>query len=102
MLQFTLEKGKRFLTLTLKERARSSGCTFCGACMTGCRVGAKNTLDKNYLHLAEQLGAEILPESKVIDVIPNGLKGDNGYEVIIKKVQNGFLPKRASKQKVLF
>ncbi|MBL4636844.1 MAG: GMC family oxidoreductase [Kofleriaceae bacterium] len=45
-----------------------SGCTFCGACMTGCRVGAKNTLDKNYLYLAEGLGCEILAETEVSDV----------------------------------
>jgi cholesterol oxidase len=38
-----------------------TGCTECGSCMTGCRVGAKNTLVKNYLHLAELAGAQIHP-----------------------------------------
>ena len=38
-----------------------TGCTECGACMTGCRVGAKNTLVKNYLGLAERAGATVLP-----------------------------------------
>lgn len=42
-----------------------SGCTFCGACMTGCNVGAKNTLDRNYLYLAERAGAEVLAEREV-------------------------------------
>ena len=44
---------------------RRTGCTFCGACMTGCRVGAKNSLDRNYLHLAERLGVEVLAETEV-------------------------------------
>ncbi len=47
-----------------------SGCTFCGACMTGCKHGAKNTLDRNYLWLAERLGCEIHPETLVTDVRP--------------------------------
>jgi cholesterol oxidase len=45
-----------------------SGCTFCGACMTGCRHGAKNTLDQNYLFLAEKLGVRVEPETEVTAV----------------------------------
>ena len=47
-----------------------TGCTHCGQCMTGCRHNAKNTLDKNYLYLAQQLGAKILAEREVFDVLP--------------------------------
>ena len=47
-----------------------TGCTECGACMTGCRVGAKNTLVKNYLYLAEQQGAKVLPLTTVTAVRP--------------------------------
>ena len=39
-----------------------SGCLQCGACMTGCRHNAKNTLPKNYLGLAESAGAKVFPE----------------------------------------
>ena len=46
------------------------GCNFCGACMTGCRIGAKNTLDKNYLYFAEKNGAEVRPETEVTAVRP--------------------------------
>ena len=42
-----------------------TACTECGACMTGCRVGAKNTLVKNYLHLAERAGAKVEPMTTV-------------------------------------
>lgn len=62
-----------------------SGCTFCGACMTGCRHQAKNTLDKNYLYLAQQLGAEIIAEQEVVDVRPSGNPdGSEGYELRIQ------------------
>ena len=57
------------------------GCNFCGACMTGCRVGAKNTLDQNYLYLAEKHGAEVRPETEVIAVRP---KDGGGYHVETK------------------
>ncbi len=61
-----------------------TGCIFCGACMTGCRYNAKNTLDKNYLYLARQQGAEVLAEHQVVDVIPQGEQGEHGYDVVYK------------------
>jgi cholesterol oxidase len=68
-----------------------TGCTFCGSCMVGCPVGAKNTLDKNYLHLAEGLGARIIPETEVTGVRPS----NGGYEVFARK-STGFLhPEKA-------
>ena len=45
-----------------------SGCLQCGACMTGCRHNAKNTLPKNYLGLAEKAGAKVFPEHTVTRV----------------------------------
>ncbi|WP_430333675.1 GMC family oxidoreductase N-terminal domain-containing protein [Rhodococcus sp. ACT016] len=42
-----------------------TGCIECGECMTGCRHGAKNTLIKNYLGLAEKAGATIVPMTTV-------------------------------------
>ncbi|MFJ6420428.1 GMC oxidoreductase [Streptomyces hydrogenans] len=41
-------------------------CTECGECMTGCRHGAKNTLNENYLHLAERAGAVVHPMTSVV------------------------------------
>lgn len=59
-----------------------TGCTTCGACMVGCRVGAKNTLDKNYLYFAEQRGTKVMAETRVVSVRPLGaLDGSEGYEV---------------------
>ena len=49
---------------------RRTTCTQCGSCMTGCRVGAKNTLVKNYLALAERLGVRIEPMRTVVEVRP--------------------------------
>ena len=62
------------------EGPERTGCTFCGACMTGCRVGAKNTLDLNYLHLAEAGGCELQAETEVVHVRPEG----NGYKLECK------------------
>ena len=47
-----------------------TGCIFCGGCMLGCRHGAKNTLDRNYLYLAEQRGLQVHTEAEVTHVAP--------------------------------
>lgn len=54
------------------------GCHLCGRCLTGCPHGSKNTLDKNYLYLAERLGASILPLRKVTNILP---LANGGYQV---------------------
>jgi cholesterol oxidase len=59
-----------------------TGCMQCGRCMVGCPHGAKNTLVKNYLWLAEHNGAEVVAERMVTDVRPLGAAdGSDGYAV---------------------
>lgn len=54
------------------EGPERSGCLQCGSCMTGCRHGAKNSIDLNYLHLAEGRGALVFPEHEVVDIQRSG------------------------------
>lgn len=68
-----------------------TGCTFCGACMTGCRHNAKNSLDKNYLYLAEQLGVEVIAEHEVLDVVPiTANDTQKGYQIKFKPSTRSF------------
>ncbi|MEU4244366.1 GMC family oxidoreductase [Actinoplanes sp. NPDC026619] len=57
-----------------------TGCTECGNCMIGCKVGAKNRLDVNYLYLAEKAGATVHPDTEVTAVRPL----DDGWLVSVK------------------
>ncbi len=57
------------------------GCTQCGGCMVGCRFDAKNTLDKNYLYLAEQAGARVVADTQVVDIQPTG----DGYRITTRR-----------------
>ncbi|MFC7447730.1 GMC family oxidoreductase N-terminal domain-containing protein [Rhodococcus daqingensis] len=59
-----------------------TGCIECGECMTGCRHGAKNTLVKNYLGLAEKAGATIIPMTTV-----TGLHeaSDGSWDVVTRR-----------------
>lgn len=58
------------------------GCQQCGACMTGCRFNAKNTLPKNYLGLAESAGARVFPEHTVVRIEE---RGSEGWKVTARK-----------------
>jgi cholesterol oxidase len=60
------------------EGPTRTGCVRCGACMIGCRFNAKNTLDKNYLWLAERRGARILADTEVTAV---RARREGGYRV---------------------
>lgn len=65
------------------EGPERSTCNACGGCMMGCQHGAKNTLDLNYLYLAEKRGVHIFAETRVVDVKPlhAAPDGSSGYEV---------------------
>ncbi|MER6628161.1 GMC family oxidoreductase [Streptomyces sp. NPDC000987] len=52
-----------------------TACTECGECMTGCRHGAKNTLNENYLFLAEKAGAVVHPMTTVVSVTDDSRGG---------------------------
>ena len=60
------------------EGPARTGCIHCGGCMIGCRFDAKNTLDKNYLYLAEKRGVEVRPDTEVVDVVP---REGGGFDV---------------------
>ncbi|MCK6681433.1 MAG: GMC family oxidoreductase [Thermoanaerobaculia bacterium] len=64
-----------------------TACTRCGGCMVGCRHGAKNTLDKNYLYLAEKRGLKIQADTEVTWVKP--LAG-GGYELTTRELNSPF------------
>lgn len=49
-----------------------AACVHCGECDMGCNVGAKNTLDLNYLAVAERHGADVATRSEVTAVAPDG------------------------------
>lgn len=60
------------------EGPERTGCRLCGGCLAGCPYGSKNTLDLNYLYLAERRGARIEAERQVRSLSP--LPG-GGYEI---------------------
>lgn len=63
-----------------------TSCNGCGGCMVGCRFGAKNSLDQNYLYFAEKRGAVVMPETRVVEVRPRGAPdGSEGYAITTER-----------------
>lgn len=82
------------LAIGLQEKNRygatQTSCNYCGECDTGCNIHAKNTVDLNYLHVAEHVhGARILTAAVVEKIVPlnqDGIEdstsdGQHGYRV---------------------
>ena len=68
------------------EGPARTGCTRCGECMTGCRMGSANRLTKNYLWFAQKAGAQIISEREVVDVAPFGADdGADGYRITTRR-----------------
>jgi cholesterol oxidase len=71
------EDIRALVNVTFKKSTNVAGvvqeaCTGCGDCVTGCNVGAKNTVLMNYLPLAEANGAKIFTEVEVRTVRRSG------------------------------
>lgn len=64
------------ISVSMANEPNSAGsmlnaCTLCGDCMTGCTVGAKNSLDTNLLNSAHQHGARIFTGISVLSLAPD-------------------------------
>jgi cholesterol oxidase len=66
--------------------AEQGTCVHLGNCDIGCDVHAKNTLDRNYLFVAEKKGAEVRPLTLVTNIEP--LDG-GGYRVSFDRLDSG-------------
>jgi len=75
------------------EGPARTGCIRCGACMTGCRFGAKNSLDKNYLFFARKGGTRVVPDTEITDVVP---REGGGYVLTALQGRSFFFRQRVT------
>jgi cholesterol oxidase len=77
--------------------AAQSACVYCGNCGIGCHVHAKNTLDLNYIPLAERHGARVSPLHLVERIEP----ADDGYRVVYRHLETNEMGTVAGKRVVV-
>ena len=90
--------------LPIGEQARNrygalqTSCVYCAECDVGCNTHSKNTIDLNYLHVAEhRYGAEVLTEHLAHTIVPVDARGEddpaadgsNGYRVYYYDLRQG-------------
>lgn len=88
---------KKPTPIGLQEKNRygavQTSCTYCAECDIGCNTHSKNTLDLNYLFVAEnKYKAEVRTEQLVQKIVPLGpdgndnssYHGENGYRVYFR------------------
>ena len=68
-----------------KHGAMQTSCTLVGECDFGCNVHAKNTLDLNYLFVAQKHGADIRTDHHVTAI----RSVEDGYEVAGERLEQG-------------
>lgn len=73
---------KDSIEMVNKHGAKQGTCIHAGQCDFGCPVKAKNTLDVNYLFVAQQNGAEVRPLHLVNKIEQQGL----GYRVSFDRI----------------
>ena len=88
------DKSKKFTNAFGKQQGT---CVHCGDCDLGCSVGARNTLDLNYLARAEQQGAEIRPLCLVQAIAPQ----DGGYRVDYLRLDTGAVVSETAKRVIV-
>lgn len=77
--------------ITNKHDVKQEGCNYCGECDIGCNVHAKNTLDLNYLAIAERNGAEVRTECEATKIEPLSANPADGYRVTVLDHTSGEL-----------
>ena len=86
--------------------ATQTSCVYCGECMIGCNYHSKNTLDLNYLYVAEHdYDTDIRTEHVVEAIVPLDSSGNddpradgsNGYRVFFWDVRHSDLREQRSR-----
>lgn len=84
-------------TLVNPQGVVQGTCVHCGNCDIGCRVRAKNTLDFNYIALAERDGAEVRPLHRVSHLSRFG----DEYVVHFKRIEDKTLYPGSARAKIV-